>query len=536
MGHTFVEIDLRQLMRIVRRWWWILLLAPLVAGSSAFIFSSRQTDLYSATSVLRVSPPINAELNQQVFNVTTNLGETYRQLITYDPVLKRVVDGLHLPYGVDTLRTKVTASVIRETQLIKIAVSDPDPEQAALIANTIASEFIAYQAENTQTQVQNSISALNAEIADVQAQLASVETELKSLDIPANADKTDVQSRINELRVQQVQLESRQESLQSQANSIASSVTSGQVQVSVSNPAQPPGTPYAPRTPFTAALGAFVGLLIAIGIIALLEYLDNTIKPDTDFQHLANASLLTSIPTISKLKAGSSQVYAIADPGSSASEAIRVLRTNLEFAAAVAPIKTIAITSTAPSEGKSTITANLAVVMAQAGLNTVIVDCDLRRPTQHKIFGVDNERGLSRFLAHPEEGWEAHAQRVALPGLVLVPSGPLPPNPADLLTSGAFQRTLEQISSDADVVLLDCPPVLGFSDALITAGQVDGVLIVGRSSVTKREALRSATATLSQGNIRMLGLILNQRPNGAAGDGYYYYQYNQRATSSSSSA
>ncbi|MGN6485199.1 MAG: Wzz/FepE/Etk N-terminal domain-containing protein, partial [Thermomicrobiales bacterium] len=281
-----MELDLRHLTKIARRWWWLLLLAPIIAAASAFLVSNRQTPLYSATAVLRVSPPVNAELNQQSFTVTTNLGETYRQLITYDPVLQRVVDTLNLPYGPAELRANVTPSVIRDTQLIKIAVSDPDPDQAALIANTIATQFIAYQAENTQTQIQTNLEDINGQITDIQNQLASVETELNTLNVPANASNTDAQTRINELRVQQVQLQSRLDSLQSQSNSIASGVASGQVQVSVSNPAQPPSAPYAPRTLFYTALGAFVGLLIAIGAVALLEYLDNTVKADTDYQAL----------------------------------------------------------------------------------------------------------------------------------------------------------------------------------------------------------------------------------------------------------
>lgn len=529
-----MELDLRQLTRIARRWWWLLLLAPIVAASSAFVVSNRQTPLYSATAVLRINPPAQSELNQQVFNVTTNLGETYRQLITYDPVLQRVVDTLKLPYGPSELRTNVTASVIRDTQLIKISVSDPDPAQAALLANTIAAQFIAYQAENTQTAIETNLSDINRQITDVQNQLAAVETELNTLNVPANASKSDAQTRINELRVQQVQLQSRLDSLQSQSNSIASGVASGQVQVSVSNPAQAPTTPYAPRTMFYTVLGAFVGLLIAIGAVALLQYLDNTVKADTDYQALTDASLVSSIPVLPKLKDGAGQVYALQQPHSSASEAIRLLRTNLEFAAAVAPIKSLAITSTSPSEGKSTVTANLGVVMAQAGFKTVIIDCDLRRPTQHKIFGVSNTRGLSHLLTHPEEPWESHAHRVALPGLALIPSGPIPPNPADLLAIDAFDQVLARITADADIVILDTSPVLAVSDALIVSRKADGVLLLCRSGRTKRDALHIGATALQQGNIRLVGVVLNQRSEREAG-GYYYYDYASKPEPSTNS-
>lgn len=512
-----MELDPRRLVQIGRRWWWLLLIAPVIAGISAYIISNRQTPMYSASAIIRIGAPANSELNQQLFYVTTDLGETYRQLITYKPVLERVATKLQLPYQPD-----VTASAIQGSQLIQIDVTNANPETAALIANTVASEFIAYQAENTQAQVAANLKDVNSQLSEAQTQLASVETELKALDTPANASNQETQTRINQLRVQQTQLQSRIDSLQSQSNTIASSVISGQVQISVADPAQTPTSPYSPRPLFDAALGGFVGLFLAIGAIALLEYFDNTVKPDTNIQALAGSPLFSSVPTIARLRPGGNQVYTLADPNSAASEAIRLLRTNLEFAAAVAPLKTIAVTSTSPGEGKSTISANLGVVMAKAGFKTVIVDCDMHRPTQHNIFNVDNERGLSLLIAHPSDGWEAHAHRVALPGLALIPSGPLPPNPADLLVSGNFDAVLKEITDNADVVILDTPPVLSVSDALITSRRSDGVLLLARAGLTKRDALQSAATLLRQGDIRLMGLVLNQRPPDGTGSYYYY--------------
>src|SRR5690606_7708609 len=125
-----------------------------------------------------------------------------------------------------------------------------------------------------------------------------------------------------------------------------------------------------------------------------------------------------------------------------------LLRTNLEFASASGPIHTLTVTSPGPGEGKSTVTANIGVVMAQSGLQVVVIDADLRKPTQHRVFGIPNDRGLTTLLTHPEEDWRAAVTKVALPGLSLIPSGPLPPNPADLVSSARFEQLLSRIGSE----------------------------------------------------------------------------------------
>ena len=523
-----MELDLRQLTRIARRWWWLLLIAPIISASVAYFVSDRQEPIYSASVVLRINPPASSGLDQSAFTVSQNLGETYRSLITFTPVMERVVTALALPYDAGALRAKTTASTVRDTQLVRIAVSDTDPGQAALIANTIASEFTAYNSEEANIQIQSQLSGISSQVTGTETQLAAVETELNRLNVPANENTTDIQSRIDDLRMEQVQLQSRLDTLRQQSATIASDASSGQVQVSVSDPAEAPKAPYAPKTTFYTLLGAFVGLLIAVGAVALLEYLDNTINGDTDFPELAGTTLLSSIPILAKLRPGGAQVYTVSQPHSAASEAIRLLRANLEFAAAVRPIEKLAITSAGPGEGKSTVTANLGVVMAQAGFKTVIIDADLRRPTQHKIFGVANDRGLTRLLTHLDIPWASEAQRVAVPGLMLIPSGPVPPNPADLLSLDALSLLLDRIGEDADVLLIDTPPVLAVSDALVVSLKTDGVLMLARSGGTKKESLRSATAALHQGGIRLVGVVLNQKSDQDRG-GYYYYGYSSDA-------
>ncbi len=209
-----------------------------------------------------------------------------------------------------------------------------------------------------------------------------------------------------------------------------------------------------------------------------------------------------------------------------------MLRTNLEFASAANPIRSLIVTSPGPGEGKSTTTANLAVTMAQAGLWTVIVDADLRRPTQHRIFGVSNEHGLTSLLTNPDQPWEQSAQMLDTPGLFIVPSGPIPPNPSDLLSSTRFKRMMEKISGQVDVVLIDSPPILAASDALAISAHADGVLLVCQSHDTRVDALRQAATTLQGAGSRIVGVVMN-RQKGRTGGGYYsdYYGYDEEEES-----
>ncbi|MBA2469220.1 MAG: polysaccharide biosynthesis tyrosine autokinase [Chloroflexia bacterium] len=511
---------MRQLVRIGRRWWWLLLLAPLIAGATAYVVSDRQQPLYSASVVLRINPPVSGTLDVNAVRLSQELGETYRSLITFTPVLDQTIAALDLPYSTEELRAKVTASTIQDTQLVRVSVSDPDPDDAARMATTIGSEFIAYVNQEAQDQLEVQVSGVEDRILEIEAERIDLVAELETLQ---EAGASENGTRIDEIEIRIAQLDSQVETLQLQIENVAGGVASTRVQVTVSDPATPPADPYAPRVAFYTLLGAFVGLLIALGAVALLEYMDNSVKADSDFQDLTGTPLLTTIGAIPNLRPGGNQVYVVSEPRSPSAEAIRMLRANLEFAAAGQAIASLAITSSSPGEGKSTVSANLAVVMAQAGLRTIMIDADLRKPTQHRIFSIPNDKGLTRLLTHPNDRWQDSATRVAVPNLWLIPSGPVPPNPADLLSIDAFPQLLKRIGADADIVILDTPPVLAVSDPLVVARNTDAVLLVARSGQTRRDALRHSAEALRQGSMRVLGIVLNQQRS-KDGMGYYYYE------------
>lgn len=516
-----LDLDLKQLVRIAQRWWWLLALLPMIAGATVYFMSERQTRQYAATATIRINPPASSALDVNAVRLTQDLTETYRQLIVTWPVLQEVIDTLDLPMAIDELTERTSASAIPSTQLVRISVSDPDPERAALIANTIASTFSSQIADDTIKQIQSTRASVDEQIDAIRAQVTDLDAQIQALDTAGNRNDVAIQAELDDLRNQRARLQQQIADLEVQRETVSLGVASAQTQVTVFEPAIPPPAPYAPRTLLNTALGAAAGLVIAVGFITLLQYFDNSVSDPTNIQEIAGAPVLAAIQSIPMTHPSSNSVYAVSSPQSSSAEAMRLLRANLEFAAAGRQLSTLAITSPGMGEGKSTVSANLAVVLAQAGTKTVLIDADLRRPTQHQIFTIPNDDGLTRLLMHPKEDWRSVGRPVAIPNLTVIPSGPIPPNPADLLSIDRFGELLWSIGQDADIVLIDTPPILAVSDPLVVARQTGAALIVVRAGHTRRDALRHAAEALRQGDIRLLGVVLN-RQRAKDGSEYYY--------------
>ena len=202
-----------------------------------------------------------------------------------------------------------------------------------------------------------------------------------------------------------------------------------------------------------------------------------------------------------------SRLVALREPRSPAAEAYRALRTNIQFSSLDRPLRTILATSTAADEGKSTTIANLAVTVAEAEQRVILVDCDLRRPTLHTLFGVPNTEGLTSLMLQ-ENGGGLLLQQTDVPGLMLLPSGPLPPRPPDILGSRRMEAVIARLREQADMVLFDTPPINAVTDAAVLATKVDGVLLVFRAGSTTRDRAREARRLLEKVNAHIVGVVL----------------------------
>ncbi len=223
------------------------------------------------------------------------------------------------------------------------------------------------------------------------------------------------------------------------------------------------------------------------------------------------------------------KLVTILAPSEPAAEAYRVLRTNLQFMGLDKPLQAVAITSATPSEGKSLTCANLAAAFAQAGQRVLLVDADLRRPTQAKLFGLNRRAwgGLTTVLAGTQELAEA-VQETPVPGLSLLASGPIPPNPAEMLGAQRMTDLLEKMKAQWDLVIVDTPPVLAVADASILAPRLDGVILVVRAGQVSYPQAKRAKEALDAVKARMLGTVVDGVQSQGR-DGYYYYYYYGRS-------
>lgn len=217
---------------------------------------------------------------------------------------------------------------------------------------------------------------------------------------------------------------------------------------------------------------------------------------------------------------GFDRLVTFSNPRSPVAEAYRTLRTNIQFSTIDKPVQTILATSTGPDEGKSTTLANLAVAIAQTGSSVILVDCDLRRPTLHRMFGLRNSEGLTS-VALGECRDALPFQDTAVPNLRVLAAGPTPPNPSELLGSRRMSEVIAILKGQADFVLFDTPPIIAVTDAAVLASKVDGVLLVIRAGKTKRDLAKRAKELLNKVNANILGAVLNDAR--AESNAYNYY-------------
>ncbi|MEW4272110.1 CpsD/CapB family tyrosine-protein kinase [Priestia megaterium] len=209
-------------------------------------------------------------------------------------------------------------------------------------------------------------------------------------------------------------------------------------------------------------------------------------------------------------------------PKDPVAEQYRTIRTNIQFSDTDQDIKSIVLTSTGPGEGKSTTASNLATVYAQQGLRVLLIDADLRKPTSHYTFRLENHVGLTNVLTKQSTLGQA-VQATEVPELFLLTSGPIPPNPAELLASNNMTELLKEMKEEFDMIIFDTPPVLAVADAQILANQVDGSILVVSSGKTDKEAAVKAKELLLKANAKVLGAVLNNRKMEEGSDYYYYY-------------
>jgi len=405
-------------------------------------------------------------------------------------------------------------------------VQDNSPERAVAIADEIARQLIL----QSPTSPQNKDRAERSEF--VQKQLISLEDRIsrgedRLAELDAELDVALSARQIQDIETEKASLETLIFDWQSNYVTLFAFLQGSDSPnyLTVIEPAQLPYNPVSPDVKMNVLLAAVAGMILAFGAVLLLEYIDDTIKTTDDLTRWLGLTALGSVMRI-RGKNYKDKMAIAHTPFSPIGEAYRLIRTNIKFMAVDNPAQLIVCTSANPTEGKSTTVANLAVVMAQSDLRTIIIDADLRQPTMHKIFRVPNASGLTDLLLSPNGKIEDQLINTGYDNLQIIPSGPLPPNSSEILGSRRMASLLEELRSVADVVIFDTPPVLAVTDSSVLSTQVDGVVFVTKAASTRHRDLKEAVNRIQRVGGHCLGVVLNQL-SGMGGSHYYYSYYSR---------
>jgi capsular polysaccharide biosynthesis protein/MinD-like ATPase involved in chromosome partitioning or flagellar assembly len=460
-----------QFYRILIKHWRLVVICSLFVGLGAFFGSKQMTPLYQSSALVEiVFIPGNTQSNYDSLLAGQQLAQTEAPLATSNPVLREVASH-YRGLTVEQLAGEVTATATTSTQLVEIDVKDPSPTRAAALANDVAATLIKQQ-----------------------------------------------------LQVFQQTL---------------GPTGQGSVSLFIAQPAQPALSPFQPNVRLNTAAGLVTGVLLGILLAVLFELLDKRIRTPEAL------SVLLDWPVLGRIWQAAPTEDVINPIGHNSNvESYSILRTNIGFAALDRSLHTLVVTSGAPRDGKSVVAANLAIFMAKAGRNTLLIDADLRHPVQHEQFGIpahalgfsnailafsspttanapDNQQvptpttrtgPSSRPAVTRELSLDPFVRAVNIPHLCVMPSGPLPPNPPELLDSKAMQRFFAALSNcGAEVVIFDSPHLLGLSDASILASKVDGTLVVVDITRASKGNLLQVKALLGQAGARVLGCVVNKQ-------------------------
>ena len=511
-------MDVRRLIAIGRTRVPLLVASLILAAVGAYGISSDQPRVYEAKATLIVGQSLTS-LNPDYTQLLASqqLSSTYASVATHWPHLEAVITKLGLSTTPAELAKRVSAVAPVDSSLVVITAQAPSGTEAAGVANALADELIAASPsiQGRQADLQASI---QEDLRSTQEQVLVTQAEIDTL--------IGLSERTPEQEAQLATLENRLVTLRSTYATLLSYVSvSASNLLSVSEPAVVPDTAVAPRPLLTAFLAGLLGLLLAVTLAVGVEFYRDPIRDIDDVEAVTG---LSTLGTVGRMKGVDrrQEIYHLAAllyPRSAISEAYRALRANLDFASLDEPVRTLLVTSAMPGEGKTVTAANLAVVLAQAGRRVILVDADLRKPGVHAMFGLGNTHGLTSLLHVQGTAVETALRATEQENLSVITTGPLPPNPAELLGTQRMRTVLNDLSAHCDVVVVDSPPVQAVADALILGSVVDGTLFVVDASRSRRRAVHRAREALDRAGARVLGVVLNRVALGAQEryTGYY---------------
>ena len=451
--NTGGPVEPREYLDILRRRWLSIVITALLTLASVAALTLMMPKAYTATTrvFFAVSGDSASALAQASSFVEKQMA-SYAEVATSPKVLNKVVEQLGLNTTAIELAGSIEANVSVDTVIIEIAATDPDPRQAASIANAVGTE-LAKAAGDLTPRLANGTEAVKATTLAV---------------------------------------------------------------------AQVPTSPSSPNIPRNLGVGLILGLLLGIGFAVLRKLLDTKVRTEQDVRALTDHPILGVVAFDQEVPRH--PVILRDEPLAAPSEAVRRLRTNLQFIDVANRPKSIVISSSIPAEGKSTIAINLAVSLADTGARIILVDADLRRPSMAEYLGVEASVGLTTVLIGRADV-EDVVQRMGTTSLDLLPSGQIPPNPSELLGSPAMAGLLDKLTASYDMVLLDSPPLLPVTDAAVLTKMAGGALVVVGADRIHRPQLQETLGSLHTAGAHILGIVMNKMDRRESGTYSYESGY-----------
>jgi non-specific protein-tyrosine kinase len=520
-GESGIELELRDYLRVLTRRKMVVILTVVVLVGISLLLSFLQEPVYQSTARLL----LRSSASESPFDSSTGARvDAARTLATEIEVLKseQVQAEVRSRLGA---APPVSARVLGETDIVTVSAQSTDPKRAADVANAYATAYVDLKRKQ-------SVDGLLTAGKEIQTHLSDLDKQIGDLDSQAAAATPANQATVREsLSTQRTALVDQRAVFKQTLDklSVDANLATGGAQVV--GTAVVTRAPVKPTPKRNAVLAAIVGMILGIALAFLVEYLDDTIKTKEELERIIGAlPVLGLIPTMDKWKTGEQAWLASREePRSLPAEAYRTLRTATQFVAIDRPMGTLQITSPSAGDGKTTTLANLGVALATAGQRVILVDCDLRRPRVHQFFDLSNETGFTSLLMG-ELPITSVLQDTDTRRLRVIASGPLPPNPSELLSSARTAEVFAALRSEADIVLVDSPPVLPVTDALVLFRHADAAIMVFTARKTTRKQATGALEMAQQVDAPLVGVVLNAVPLSKGYSNYNYAYYYATST------
>jgi len=511
-------LNFRQVIILARKWAWLFAASTVIFAIAGFGVSRILPPVYQARTVLLIKELPTASVNDYTaILMSEREAQMYVEMILNRPLLQKVAEGLNQVVSAEEIAQATQVERIRDTRLIALIVETKGPNLAAEIANGIATEFSQQLLALENTTFQSSKANIENQLNVIDEQMQSIEKKLDELAPEDNLERSRLSTSLDEYQRTYADLILKYEDIRL----AEAATTSGIYQL---EPAVANQNPVRPQVGLNTFLAAVFGLVLAGVVVFLIEATDDTLRTQEDIEQYLQLPILGVIPSYIT-QAG--KPVTLAEPRSPISDAYRTLKTNIQFASVDRSLKTILITSTSPGEGKSTLAINLSIIMAQSKGRTVLVDTDFRRPQISNYLGLSNLHGLSDIFAEDGIALDDKFQCLDSLAVEVLSAGKIPPNPTELLGSEKMAHVLDATGARAEIVIVDTPPLMVVSDAVILAKDMDGIMLVVKPGLTHTGAAQKAIEQLRRAQANILGVVLNDVD--VKRDGYYsgYYHYHK---------